>query len=40
MDYVLEATIELFQRRERIRGMKIVEEPAFLRHFTARFDWI
>jgi len=40
MDYVVEAIEQVFKRREKIRGMKIVESPPFLRHFTARFDWV
>lgn len=40
MDYVLEAIGQVWERREAIRGMKIVEAPQFLRHFTAHFDWI
>ncbi len=39
MDYVLEAIGLVWQRREQIRGMKIVKAPKFLRHFTARFEW-
>ncbi len=39
MDYLVEAIELVYQRREAIRGMKIVEAPPFLRHFTARFDW-
>ena len=39
IDYVLEAVIDVHARRESIRGMKIVEEPAVLRHFTAEFAW-
>jgi tryptophanase len=38
IDYTVEATIEVFQRREGIRGMRIVEEPPALRHFSARFE--
>lgn len=37
MDYVLEAIQILWQRRDRVRGMRIVEAPQFLRHFTAKF---
>lgn len=37
IDYVIEATIEVFQRREELRGLRIVEEPEALRHFTAKF---
>jgi tyrosine phenol-lyase len=40
IDYVVEAILEVNDYRERIRGMRIVEEPPFLRHFSARFDWI
>jgi len=40
MDYVVEAIGNVWQRREAIRGMRIVEAPAFLRHFTAKFDWL
>jgi tyrosine phenol-lyase len=37
IDYVVEAVVEVFQRREAIRGLRIVEEPSALRHFTAKF---
>jgi tyrosine phenol-lyase len=37
MDYVVEAVTEVFERRTSIPGYRIVEEPAFLRHFTATF---
>jgi len=40
IDYVVEAILEVHAYRDRIRGMKIVEEPPFLRHFSARFDWV
>ncbi len=40
MDYVLEAIGLVWQRRDNIRGMKIVKAPKFLRHFTARFEWV
>ena len=38
MDYVLEAIAIVWQRRADIRGMKIVEAPKYLRHFTAKFE--
>jgi tyrosine phenol-lyase len=38
IDYVVEAVLQVYQRRDNIRGMKIVEEAPFLRHFTARFE--
>ncbi|MBI4858653.1 MAG: tryptophanase [Candidatus Riflebacteria bacterium] len=36
-DYAVEAIIDTFRDRDRARGMKIVWEPPFLRHFTAHF---
>ena len=39
MDYVLEAIQYVWDRRDAIRGMRIVEAPQFLRHFTAHFEW-
>jgi tryptophanase len=38
IDYVVEAVLEVFAQREMIRGLRIVEAPATLRHFTARFE--
>ena len=38
MDYVIEATVEVFQTRETLRGLRIEEAPAALRHFTAKFE--
>jgi tryptophanase len=40
IDYTVEATIEVFQHRESIRGLRIVDAPPALRHFTARFEEI
>jgi tyrosine phenol-lyase len=40
MDYMVEVFEEIVRRKERLRGMRIVHEPRFLRHFTARFDWV
>ena len=37
IDYVVEAILEVNDRKREIRGMEIVEEPPFLRHFSARF---
>ena len=37
IDYVVEAILEVNARKDRIRGMEIVYEPPFLRHFSARF---
>lgn len=40
IDYVAEVVCEVFDRRQSLRGMKILEEPAVLRHFTAKLDYI
>jgi tryptophanase len=37
IDYVVEAILEVNARKEQLRGLQIVEEPPFLRHFSARF---
>jgi tyrosine phenol-lyase len=36
IDYVVEAILEVNARKGAIRGFEIVEEPPFLRHFTAK----
>jgi len=38
-DYVIEGAAEIVRRKEEMRGLRIVYEPPFLRHFTARFDF-
>ncbi len=38
IDYVVEAILEVFAARERIGGLRIVEEPPRLRHFTCKFE--
>jgi tyrosine phenol-lyase len=40
IDYVVEVILDVFARREHIRGLKLTYEPPFLRHFTARFEMI
>jgi tryptophanase len=37
IDYVVEAILEVNARKHEVRGLEIVEEPPFLRHFSARF---
>lgn len=38
VDYVIEVIQELYRDRRKLRGMKIIEEPPVLRHFTAKFQ--
>ena len=38
MDYVIEAIRYVFERREKLGGFKIVDEPPALRHFTCGFE--
>ncbi len=40
IDYVLEVAKDVYKNRASIKGMKIIEQPKFLRHFTAEFDFI
>lgn len=38
IDYVAETFEGLLHGREQVRGLRITQEPPFLRHFTARFE--
>ncbi|HET9747526.1 MAG TPA: tryptophanase [Chitinophagaceae bacterium] len=38
IDYVAEVIIDVFEKRNTIKGLKIIEEAAMLRHFTARLQ--
>ncbi|MBI5324110.1 MAG: tryptophanase [Ignavibacteriae bacterium] len=40
IDYTVEAITEVYKNRKKLKGMKISWEPEFLRHFTAKFDYI
>ncbi|MGA2298446.1 MAG: tryptophanase [FCB group bacterium] len=40
LEYTAEAVIEVYNLRDKLRGMKITWEAPFLRHFTAKFDYI
>ena len=40
IDYVAEVIIDVFQKRNSIKGMEIVYEAPTLRHFTARLKEI
>lgn len=38
IEYVAETFEEVMRTREQVRGYRIIKEPKFLRHFTARFE--
>ncbi len=38
VDYVIEVILEVWERRDWIRGFNLIYEPPFLRHFTAQFE--
>ncbi|MBS1781680.1 MAG: tryptophanase [Bacteroidetes bacterium] len=38
IDYVIEVFDEIMMHRNETRGLRIVKEPKFLRHFTAHFE--
>jgi tyrosine phenol-lyase len=38
IDYVVEAILDVWARRNEIRGLKFTYQAPFLRHFTARFE--
>jgi tyrosine phenol-lyase len=38
IDYVIEIILDVWRRREHIRGLRLTYEAPFLRHFTARME--
>ena len=38
MDVVVESVAEVYARRDKIRGLRMVYEPEYLRFFQARFE--
>jgi tryptophanase len=38
IDYVIEIILEVFRKRDKLKGYNIVYEAPMLRHFTARFE--
>jgi tyrosine phenol-lyase len=38
IDYLVEAILEVNARKAGLRGLRMTYEPAYLRHFTARFE--
>jgi len=35
---VAESIIDIYNKRERVRGLRLVYEAPYLRHFTARLE--
>ncbi len=38
VDYVVEAILEVYESRHKIKGLKITYQAPHLRHFTAKFE--
>lgn len=38
IDYVIEVLLEIWKRRDTVRGLKLTHEAPFLRHFTAHLE--
>jgi tryptophanase len=38
VDYLVEVILEVFRKRDQIRGMRLTYEAPFLRHFTAHLE--
>jgi tryptophanase len=39
IDYVIDVVLEVWRRRQQVRGLEISYQAPVLRHFTARFRW-
>lgn len=40
IDFVIEVISDVYKNRANLKGLKIIEEPELLRHFTAKFELI
>jgi len=40
LGYVADALGSIAAKKTKVRGLRIIDEPRFLRHFTARFEEI
>jgi tryptophanase len=38
MDYVIEVVVKAYEQRDALTGYRIVDQPAFLRHFSAKLE--
>lgn len=40
IEYVIEVFEKVMKNKEQVKGVKIIEEPTFLRHFTSKFEML
>jgi len=40
IEYVIEVFEKIFENRNTAKGLRITEEPEFLRHFTAKYEYV
>ena len=40
IDYVIQIIKEVYNKKESIKGLKIIKQPKFLRHFSAKLTTI
>jgi tryptophanase len=40
LQHVVDTFKVVSERKENLRGMRIVKQPLFLRHFTCEYDWV
>lgn len=40
VDYCVEAIVNVYRRKDELKGLRILEEAPFLRHFTARMETV
>jgi tryptophanase len=40
IDYVIEVILNVFNEKDKLKGMKFTYEPEVLRHFTAQFEYV
>jgi tryptophanase len=40
IDYVVEVCVEVFESRGALKGLRMTNDPPYLRHFTAQFEEI
>jgi tryptophanase len=40
LDYVIDAAARIYEKRESLRGYRIIYEPRYLRHFLAEVETV